>query len=98
MGGSEPEVDVPVGDGVCEELAHLPDDAVVSEHALARMFKRCTKSVKRAVRRGELPPPVKMFGKPRWLAGAIREHIRGKLGQAAREAQEQRARFEGYRP
>ena len=86
------------GDHICDDLAHLPDDAVVTEGALARMFERSPKSIKRAVQRGELPPPVKILGKQRWLAGAIRDHIRGNLDEAARQAQQQRARFEGYRP
>ena len=51
-----------------------------------------------AVIRGELPPPVKLLGQPRWLASSIRNHIREKLETAAEQAQLQHKRLEGLRP
>ena len=45
-----------------------------------------TASVKRAVQRGELPPPCRLFGGNAWTAGAIVQHIEKRLDQAAQEA------------
>jgi hypothetical protein len=72
-------------------LAALPPHALISEHELARLFKRHVTSVKRAVQRGELPPPVPLFGLNVWTVEAILEHISARL-EAERTAAAQTAR------
>ena len=83
------EADTPVegaeADGIVRDLGELPPGAIVEEEALARIFRRHRVSIKRAVERGELPPPTRMFGKPCWTAKAILEHISKRLEQAQRE-------------
>ena len=74
-------------DGVIRALAELPPDALIDEQALARIFGRCQTSVRRAVRRGELPRPVKMFGRPTWTARAVLDHIGKRLEAKKQEAQ-----------
>ena len=69
---------------VCIELGMLSDGTIVSESALARMFGKHPVSIKRAVERGELPPPTKLMGKPVWTAGSIRRHIEERLASEAR--------------
>jgi hypothetical protein len=49
---------------VIATLAELPDTAIVSEEALCRIFARSSDSIKRAVHRGELPPPVRLLASP----------------------------------
>jgi len=70
--------------GVCVEFAILPPNAHIQIEGLARILKRSTKSVQRAVRRGNLPAPFKFLGKLTWLAGVIVEHLKSKQEAALR--------------
>jgi hypothetical protein len=56
-------------------LGELGDDTVVSEAELAKMIGRHRVSVKRAVERGELPRPIKLFGKPSWTVKSLLDHF-----------------------
>ena len=71
-----------------KELEDLGPGAIVTEEYLARVFNRCSTSVKRAVERGELPPPVRMFGQPRWTVGVILSHLEARLCKAKFEEEE----------
>lgn len=88
----------PSSDGICAELGALPPGALITEGALAKMLRRSAKSIKRAVNRGELPPPVRILGEPRWTVGAIVRHVENRLESAAREAERERQRFEENSP
>ena len=79
-------------------LGELPPGAILEEEAVARIFGRHSVSVKRAVERGELPPPVRLFGKPSWTAGAILAHLNARLEAAKREAEKEAARFARMSP
>ena len=78
------------------ELGELPLDAVVTEQAVATMFDRCPTTVKRAVNRGQLPPPVKLFGKSVWTARALIDHVEERLASKKRIAEEERKRLSEY--
>ena len=73
--------------GVIAELGKLGAGAVVTEQGVAQLFNRCTVSVKRAVIRGELPPPCRLFGSNAWTVGALVGHIERRLGEAAAKSQ-----------
>ena len=73
--------------GVIREFGELGADAIIHEEGLRRLFDRSSDSIKRAVDRGELPPPIRMFGQPTWTAGAIVRHIEERMQQAAEEKQ-----------
>lgn len=76
----------PAGDfGIVRLLGALEDGVVIFEPALAKLFDRHPVSVKRAVDRGELPAPCRMFGGNAWTAGSIRRHIEERLARAAKE-------------
>jgi hypothetical protein len=79
--------------GVISDLGCLPEAAVLTEDAVARMFGRSKWSVRRAVHRGELPPPTRMFARSVWTAGAIVRHIETRMATAAREAEKLAARI-----
>ena len=83
---------------VVKELGELPPGAIVTEADLARMFRKHPASIKRAVTRRELPPPVRMFGKPTWTAGAILAHVEKRLEAAMREAEKETARISRFSP
>jgi predicted DNA-binding transcriptional regulator AlpA len=72
-------------------LAVLPPQTLISESKLAQMAGRHVTSVKRAIQRGELPPPVPLFGASVWTVAAILEHINARL-EAERTAAAQTAR------
>ncbi len=82
-----------IPDGIVRELGDLPSGAIIEKEALARMFHCHSVSVKRAVERGELPPPTRLFGKSRWTAGAILDHVSKRLDAAQREAEKTAAKF-----
>ena len=73
--------------GVITELGKLGAGAVVTEEGVAQLFNRCTVSVKRAVTRGELPPPCRLFGSNAWTVGALVGHIERRLEEAAAKSQ-----------
>ena len=73
--------------GVILELGQLGSGAVVTEEGIAGLFNRHESSVKRAVQRGELPPPVRMFGQNTWTAGVLVSHIEARLASAAQDAE-----------
>jgi len=75
------------GGGVWRELGDLPSGAIISEEALARIFGRHPVSIKRAVQRGELPPPTRLLGGPVWTVGAILNHVEGRLEAARKDAE-----------
>lgn len=72
--------------GIVAILGELGPGALVTEKGLAGLLGCHPVSVGRAVKRGELPVPVKMFGKRTWTVGAIVRHIEERLAKAAKEA------------
>lgn len=80
--------------GVVRELAELSPQAIITEGGLARIFRRHQVSIKRAVQRGELPPPTRLFGEPVWTVGAIVRHLERRL----EEAEQAERKFQKLRP
>jgi len=85
-------------DGIVVALGELPPGAIVDESALAEIFRRHPVSIKRAVERGEIPPPVRLFGKPVWTAGVILTHLEARLMAAKQEAEREAARLARFSP
>jgi hypothetical protein len=82
----EMKTDLPAREhGVVTELAKLPPQAHVDSQALGQMLGRCKKSVQRAVRRGELPPPFKFMGRHVWLVKTLLEHMQGQQDAVLQE-------------
>ena len=103
MGSEEPNNDAGAAtplthDGICAELGAMPSGALITEKALAALLGRTAKSIKRAVARGELPPPVRILGELRWTVGSLLRHIEKRLDDAARESERESRRFEGNAP
>jgi hypothetical protein len=82
--------------GVIAALAALHPSAIVTEEGIAHLFNRHVVSVKRAVERGELPPPCTLFGSRVWVVDVILTHIRKRLEQAAKEAERDTQRIKAY--
>jgi predicted DNA-binding transcriptional regulator AlpA len=83
---------------ICADLGALPPGTLITEKALAQLLGRSVKSIKRAVARGELPPPVRLVGASRWTAGAIVRHVEKRLEDAASQAQREKQRLDGQFP
>jgi hypothetical protein len=71
--------------GVIAALGDMKSRTVITEEGIARLFGRCTTTVKRAVERGELPPPCRLFGQNTWTVGVLMGHIENRLEEAAAE-------------
>jgi len=71
--------------GIIRELGDLGPGAVITEGGLARLFRRHPVSIKRAVQRGELPPPCRLCGSSAWTAGVIVRHLESRLEKAAKD-------------
>ncbi|MHC5057615.1 MAG: hypothetical protein ACYTKD_23320 [Planctomycetota bacterium] len=82
---------------VCRELGELEAAALVTVAGLAAMFGRSSDSIKRAIAREELPPPVRLMGKPTWTVGALVGFIGRRLAAAEREAGKTRRRLAQHR-
>ena len=80
--------------GIIRLIGDLPDGAIINEQALAELFDRCQISIKRAINRGELPPPVKLLGMPVWTAEKILNHLNDRLDSAEKTEKTKREKFE----
>ena len=74
--------------GIIALLGELKPNAVINEEGIASIFGRHTASVKRAVQRGELPPPTRLFGNNTWTVGTLVRHIEQRLEEAKKKADE----------
>ena len=71
---------------IISEIGALPPHTLIFEKGLCEIFKRHSASVKRAIARGELPPPIRLFGQPVWTADVINKHFEARFEEAARDA------------
>ena len=84
--------------GIIAILGELKPAAIITEEGVAHIFSRCVTSVKRAVERGELPPPTRLFGGNCWTVGALVRHIEDRLEEAAREAEQMEQKIKQLSP
>ena len=56
-----------------------------------RLFGICDETVHNAVKRGELPPPVKLFGRNIWSVESIQQHLAQRLEAARVQAEREQA-------
>lgn len=61
--------------GIVIALGDLGRGAVIQERGMCRLFSRSTTSIRRAVKRGELPPPVRLFGQCSWTVGVLIDYL-----------------------
>ena len=67
-------------------LAEMPENALLDETALARVFNVTPRTIRRMVSRFELPPPIRMAGHSTWISGGVMAHLNERAAQAARKA------------
>ncbi len=71
---------------IIKEIGDFSPDTVITEQGLADLLHKHRVSVKRAVSRGELPVPVRLFGEPVWTVQALRDHLNHRLEAAKQNA------------
>ena len=81
-----------------EALARLPDRAVLDEARLARILGVSGRTVRRMVKRGELPPAVPLGARSVWLAGRVLDFLDRQAEQAERDAERTARRIAAYSP
>jgi hypothetical protein len=72
-------------------LGAAGDNTIISLNDLAQIFHRHPESIKRAIERGELPPPVKFLGVRAWTVKVIVQHIEARLAEAEQEREKPQA-------
>jgi predicted DNA-binding transcriptional regulator AlpA len=85
------------GPRLLTRLAELPAKTLLDEQALAQALAVTTRTVRRMVQRGELPPPVRFAGRSTWFNEAVLDHVRQLAVRAAREAERERERIRRLR-
>ena len=84
--------------GIIRELGDLPPGTIISENKLAEIFHRCPTSIKRAIKRGELPPSTRLFGQAVWTVEIILKHLQDRLADARKEAELAAKKLHSLRP
>jgi hypothetical protein len=84
--------------GVIAQLGELKPSAVITEEGIANLFHRHVTSVKRAVDRSELPPPMRLFGSNAWTAGVLVAHFEARQAEAAKESDRMASRIAHLSP
>jgi hypothetical protein len=64
---------------------------VVTTQDLETLFDICDDTVTRAYKRGDMPPPVTMFGRNVWTIKAIQQHLANRLDEARVQAEREQA-------
>lgn len=83
-----------VGEGrVVIRLAELPGQTLLDERALAVCLGVAMRTIRRMVRRSELPPPVPFGGRATWMVANVLTHFAHRAERAAREAERETQRL-----
>jgi hypothetical protein len=96
--GRDGTVDAQGPPGIIAALGEMKPGTIVTDEGLAQIFKRHVVSVKRAVERGELPPPCRLFGAKVWTTGALIRYIEHRLDSAAQEVKRDTQRMRKLSP
>jgi len=81
------------GPGIIDSLARLPAQSILDERGLSAALAVTPRTIRRMVRRHELPPGIPFAGKTVWLAGKVLGFVEAKLEQAAKEAEQEANRL-----
>ena len=60
---------------VVYELGQLPPETFVTQQYVATIFGRSALSVRRAIQKNELPPPIRMFNDRGWFVRHLIRHL-----------------------
>jgi predicted DNA-binding transcriptional regulator AlpA len=77
------------------KIAELPESALLDESALADVLGVSKRTIRRMVRRFELPPPIRFAGRSTWICGRVLSHIKKMAEDAATTAEKNKSRILG---
>jgi len=81
-----------------DQLARLPEKAILDAARLAGILRVTARTVRRMVLRNELPAPIRLAGRSVWLAGRVLAHIEAAVERAERETERQFRRTQQLSP
>lgn len=84
--------------GFPRSLGNLPPTELINVVGLAKILGRCKKSIERAIRRGELPPPIKMMGRHTWSVQQLNDHFQKRIDHVTKLEQRRQARRDAQWP
>ena len=64
---------------------------IVTTQDLEALFDICDDTVTRAYKRGDIPPPIRLFGCNAWTIEAIQQHLARRLEEARVQAEREHA-------
>ena len=88
--GGEAEPDLGDLPGVWREFNELGQNTIVTEGAVAAILGKHLMSIRRAIDKQQLPPPVKLMDQRVWRLGAILDFIDGRLAAEQKDAEKLR--------
>lgn len=81
-----------------DKLARLPDDTILDEKGLAGIFEVSARTLRRIVKRNELPPSIPLGGHSVWLSGRILNYLNAIAEDAEKDALKKRQKIIQYSP
>lgn len=80
--------------GIIIRLSVLSRDDLLDEIAMAKVFAvRCTRTIKRMVKRYEIPPPILLASKRYWRVGVVLDWINESIERVEKDARHQAQRY-----
>jgi hypothetical protein len=64
---------------------------IVTTQDLEALFDICDDTVTRAYKRGDIPPPIRLFGCNAWTIDALQQHLARRLEEARVQAEREQA-------
>lgn len=83
---------------IIDDLATLPDKTIMDEGKLADILKITPRTLRRMVRRAEMPPPISLGGRSIWLSDRVLAYLNTAAELAEKEALTQIKRISKYSP
>ena len=83
---------------IIDDLAKLHDKTILDESKLAGILKITPRTLRRMVRRAEIPPPISLGGRSIWLSDRVLSYLNTAAELAEKEALNQIKRISKYSP
>lgn len=81
-----------------DELAKLPERSILDEGRLAGILNISSRTLRRMVARGELPPPIPLGGRSVWLSDRLLSYLNSAAEKAEKAVSEEAKRIARYSP
>lgn len=82
-----------MGEYTFSRLFQLPSDCILTRKELARMFGCSCRTLRRMVKRFEIPPETELGGRDVWVVGKVKEWIVKSASRREAEAEKEALRL-----